>query len=93
MNKEMARLILIFVIGCYHVSLSNQYPLDGEMIWRVNPFWNSKPIGNQFDTNLYSNEVSILLYTYHRMNATMHFKIVMNIGQPNLVFRLCILRF
>ena len=76
MNKEMARLFLILVIGCYHVSLSNQYPMDGDMIWRVNPFWNSKSIGHQFDTNLYSNEVRI----YHRMYATMHTKIVMNIG-------------
>ena len=58
MNKEVARVILIFVIGSYHVSLSKQDPINEEsMIWQVNPFSKST-FRNQFK-KLYPNEVSI----------------------------------
>ena len=58
MNKEVARVILIFLIGSYHVSLSKQDPINEEsMIWQVNPFSKST-FRNQFK-KLYPNEVSI----------------------------------
>ena len=58
MNKEVARVILIFVIGSYHVSLSKQDPINEEsMIWQVNPFSKST-FRNQFK-KFYPNEVSI----------------------------------
>merc|ERR1712062_164871 len=55
MNKEVARVILIFVIGSYHVSRSKQDPINEEsMIWQVNPFSKST-FRNQFK-KLYPNE-------------------------------------
>ena len=85
-NKEMKRIILIFVIGCYHhVALSNQEPIDGEMLWRVNPF---KSIRNQFDTTLYNSYLNEVSMPHRMMHAIPCTEIMMNRLIPNLVFRL-----